>query len=114
MSFEYMTQIVRDVGQEVTIKKITGSVNKWGDKDTTVDDSVTVDVVVEEIDEGIDESAEGDVQTADYRIFLPSDTDYVSRGNIITIDGSDYKIDEVMQHSKIGQESHLEARVETV
>lgn len=103
-----MESILDQTGETVTLTvHETSDVNKWGD---SVNESTTqkeVDVVVRDVTDEASEDVEGDVRAGEKKFYLDGGETDISEGNVITLNGQDYRIDEVEKKSLQG-ESHYE------
>lgn len=106
----YMQDIVSDTGKSVTLKKQQSSdVNKWGDRVNGSFEEVTIEAVVQDVSQTVEESSEGDIKDGEVNIYVDGGVSDISEGVVFDVDGQEYRADDVQKRSIAG-ESHYEVR----
>lgn len=101
--------IIEDIGEDVTLRKISKSdPNKWGDS-TESAIIKTVKGHFQILSNEDDEVREGSFKTGDLQAFFKPTETNINRGNQIVYKGQDYEIVEVINEPDIAGESHIMA-----
>lgn len=101
---------INEVGESVTIRVVSKTIDDWGDATKTTSDTSGVKAIAKVISESDDIVKEGIFQSGDIFFYFKGNASNISRGNRIIWNSKTYEIKEVIVNYLIGINYFTEAR----